>query len=382
MEVKLEGLSKTFGRDVIAVNNLNLEVPDGEFIVLLGPSGCGKTTTMRMIAGLEKPDKGKIIIGERIVNDLPPKGRNVAMVFQNFALYPTMSVYENIAFPLRVRKAPKESIDTQVKQVAKLLNISTLLKRKPQEVSGGQAQRVALARALVRNPDLFLMDEPLSNLDAKLRIQMRIELQTLHNNVHTTTIYVTHDQEEAMTLADKIVVMNEGQIQQLGTPHEVYFTPANLFVAGFVGSPPMNMFEGIVQEDNNVLILKFADFTYKLSPKTSQILKKEGSTDIIAGIRPDTFKIASSENNSRNILEGTVMVIELLGTRQLVSVVLGEKTTVTMILDSAISLHRGNRYPFMVPETWLYLFDKASGKAVAQSKERLDIIRMGEEGES
>ena len=380
MEVKLEGLTKIFGRDVIAVNDLNLEVEDGEFLVLLGPSGCGKTTTLRMVAGLEMPDKGKIIIGERIVNDIPPKGRNVAMVFQNFALYPTMSVYENIAFPLRVRKVSRDNIDTQVKQIAELLGISSLLERKPQEVSGGQAQRVALARALVRDPGLFLMDEPLSNLDAKLRIQMRIELQSLHNKVQTTTIYVTHDQEEAMTLASRIVVMDEGRIQQLGTPYEVYFSPANFFVAGFVGSPPMNMFEGIIKKHNNGLILKFADFTYELSKKASQILEKRGITDIIAGVRPDSFKIASSDN-AHNIIEGTIRVIELLGARQLVSVELGENTTVTMLLDSQIYFKRDKRYPFMVPEIGLYLFDKVSGKAVALSDndnriERIDPTKI------
>ena len=377
MEVKIEGLSKTFDREVMAVDNLSLEVADGEFTVFLGPSGCGKTTTMRMIAGLEKPDKGTIVIGDRVVNDLPPKGRNVAMVFQNFALYPTMSVYENIAFPLRVRRISREKIDVQVKKTTKLLNIDHLLARKPQEVSGGEAQRVALARALVRNPDLFLMDEPLSNLDAKLRIQMRIELQNLHHQVPTTTIYVTHDQEEAMTLANKIVVMNKGQIQQVATPHEVYFTPTNLFVAGFVGSPPMNMFEGIVQEHNNTLVLKFADFTYELSSRISNLLKEEGITKIVAGVRPDSFKMASS-GNSHNVIEGTVQVIEFLGINQLVSVKIGENTTVTMILDSAISLHRDKRYSFTIPETWLYLFDQASGKAVAQIKDRLEIINMGE----
>ena len=363
MKVKLENLTKTFG-SVVAVNNLSLDVEDGEFAVLLGPSGCGKTTTMRMTAGLEKPDSGTITIGDRVVNDLPPKDRNVAMVFQNFALYPSLKVYDNIAFPLRVRRVSRETIDAQVKQVAELLNISPLLNRMPRAVSGGQAQRVALARALVRKPHLFLMDEPLSNLDAQLRIHMRIELKTLHNQVGTTTIYVTHDQEEAMTLADKVVVMNDGIVQQVGNPREVFLAPVNLFVATFVGSPPMNTFEGTVQEQNSTSILNFTDFICKVSTALSRRLREAGVTQVIAGVRPDTFKMASSANDEDTV-EGTVRVIELLGTRQLVNVDLGEKTNVNMILDASVHLQPGSKYPFVIPEEWLYIFDRSSGKAVA-----------------
>ncbi|RLE58654.1 MAG: sugar ABC transporter ATP-binding protein, partial [Thermoprotei archaeon] len=231
-KVSVKDLLKKFG-NVIAVNKISFEVNDGEFVVLLGPSGCGKTTTLRLIAGLETPDGGEIWIGDKLVNDLPPKDRDVAMVFQNYALYPHMKVYDNLAFPLRLRKLPKDKIDRKVREVAKLLRIDNLLDRYPRQLSGGQQQRVALGRALVREPHVFLMDEPLSNLDAKLRVYMRAELKRLQRELGITTIYVTHDQAEAMTMADRIVVMNEGKIQQIGTPSELYYKPANLFVAGF-----------------------------------------------------------------------------------------------------------------------------------------------------
>ncbi|MEM4563275.1 MAG: ABC transporter ATP-binding protein, partial [Thermofilum sp.] len=235
--VRLENVSKIFRGGVEAVRDLNLEVKDGEFMVLLGPSGCGKTTTLLMIAGVYKPSKGYIYFDDKIVNDLEPKDRNIGMVFQSYALYPHMTVYENIAFPLRLKKLPKEEIDRRVREAASMLRIENLLDRRPSQLSGGQQQRVALARAIVKRPSLFLMDEPLSNLDAKIRVEVRAELKRLQRELGITTIYVTHDQAEAMSLADRIAVMNEGRLQQVGTPDELYYKPANTFVAGFIGAP-------------------------------------------------------------------------------------------------------------------------------------------------
>lgn len=257
--VKLVNVWKQFG-EVTAVKNMNLDIKDGEFMILLGPSGCGKTTTLRMISGLEEPTKGQIYIGDKLVADpekgvfVPPKDRDIAMVFQSYALYPHMTVYDNIAFPLKLRKVPKQEIDQRVREVAEMLGLTELLKRKPRELSGGQRQRVALGRAIVRKPQVFLMDEPLSNLDAKLRVKMRAELKKLQRQLGVTTIYVTHDQVEAMTMGDRIAVINAGELQQVGSPDEVYDKPANTFVAGFIGSPPMNSMDASITEDG------FADF--------------------------------------------------------------------------------------------------------------------------
>jgi multiple sugar transport system ATP-binding protein len=248
--VKLEKISKIFPGGLAAVNAIDLDIADREFVVLVGPSGCGKTTTLRMVAGLEEISDGIIRIGDRIVNDIPPKSRDIAMVFQNYALYPHMSVYKNMAFGLKLRGMPKAQINQRVMQAAKILEIEHLLERKPKALSGGQRQRVAVGRAFVREPAAFLFDEPLSNLDAKLRVTTRAELKRLHQRLRTTTIYVTHDQEEAMTLGDRIVVMRDGKIQQADTPLNTYNRPANRFVAGFIGMPPMNFFDGLVKTDN------------------------------------------------------------------------------------------------------------------------------------
>ena len=256
-QVSLNDVTKQWG-DFVGVERMSLDIADKEFLVLLGPSGCGKTTTMRMIAGLEDPSEGQIRIGDRVVNDLEPKDRDIAMVFQSYGLYPNMSVYENIRFPLKVRKVPDAEHDERVREAARMVELGDLLDRRPAALSGGQRQRVALARAIVRKPTVFLMDEPLSNLDAKLRVTMRAELKNLQHRLSTTTVYVTHDQIEAMTLADRVVVMNRGAIQQVGTPEEVYNNPANLFVASFIGSPAMNLMEGTLQngvfEGENVRI--------------------------------------------------------------------------------------------------------------------------------
>jgi len=253
--VRVVGLRKVFDKKTVAVDGVSFEVKDGEFVILLGPSGCGKTTTLRCIAGLETPDEGEIYIGDRLVNDLPPKDRDIAMVFQSYALYPHMTVYDNLAFPLKMRKYPKDEIDKRVKEVARLLRIEDLLDRKPRQLSGGQQQRVALGRALVRNPQVWLMDEPLSNLDAKLRVYMRAELKKLQKDLGITTIYVTHDQAEAMAMGDRIAVMDKGKILQYDEPHVVYEKPANIFVAGFLGSPPMNFVDATIVERDSQIIL-------------------------------------------------------------------------------------------------------------------------------
>ncbi|HHW15219.1 MAG TPA: sn-glycerol-3-phosphate ABC transporter ATP-binding protein UgpC, partial [Firmicutes bacterium] len=261
--VTLKGVSKRFG-NVTAVDNVNLEIADREFVVLVGPSGCGKTTTLRMVAGLEEITEGEIYIGERLVNDVAPKDRDIAMVFQNYALYPHMNVYDNMAFALKIRKVRRDEIDRRVRAAAQLLGIENLLDRKPKALSGGQRQRVALGRAIVREPKVFLMDEPLSNLDAKLRVQMRSELSKLHNRLQTTVIYVTHDQTEAMTMGDRIVVMKDGKVQQVGTPLDIYEHPANVFVAGFIGSPAMNFFQVRLDEANGQLFADFGSFRLPL----------------------------------------------------------------------------------------------------------------------
>src|SRR5689334_24346672 len=258
--VTVKNVSKIYpgdkGRDVIAVKDVSLDIKDREFVVLVGPSGCGKSTTLRMIAGLEEISRGEILIGDRLVNDVPPKDRDIAMVFQNYALYPHMSVYDNLAFGLKLRKYPKPEIAKRVQEAAEILGIQELLKRKPRQLSGGQRQRVAVGRAIVRHPQVFLFDEPLSNLDAKLRVQMRVELKRLHERLETTAIYVTHDQVEAMTLGSRVVVMKDGWVQQVGEPLEIYSKPANKFVAGFIGSPAMNFLPVTVSETNGSTFLE------------------------------------------------------------------------------------------------------------------------------
>ena len=276
MRVVLTDLVKRFANsDRAAVNKINLLIEEGELAVLLGPSGCGKTTTLRMIAGLEQPDSGRITIAERDITNLAPKDRGVAMVFQNFSMYPTMNVYDNIAFPLHAVKMKRGEIDRTVREMARLVNIDHLLGRSVRQVSGGEAQRVALARAMVRRPEVFLMDEPLSNLDAKLRVQLRTEINRLHQDTGATFIFVTHDQEEAMTLGDKIIVMNNGDIQQVGTPHEVFFAPWNAFVANFVGTPSMNMLKGtVLHDESGGICLQLPGFDLSLPARFYRGLEK------------------------------------------------------------------------------------------------------------
>lgn len=313
-EVKFKHVVKKFG-DFTALNDLDIEIQDKEFLVLVGPSGCGKTTALRCLAGLEEVTSGDVIIGDRVVNDVAPKDRDIAMVFQSYALYPHMTVYDNMAFGLKLRHIPKDQIQKRVEAAAKTLGIENLLKRKPRELSGGQRQRVALGRAIVREPKVFLFDEPLSNLDAKLRVQTRAEISKLHNRLQTTFIYVTHDQTEAMTMATRIAVMNKGVLQQLDTPQNLYDRPANLFVAGFIGSPAMNFFNVKVVKSGNDLFVKNGALSIKLPDETKAKYTQLEGKDVIFGIRPED--IHNPEYAPQNIhaekIEAKVDVTELMG---------------------------------------------------------------------
>ncbi len=298
-EVKLVDVSKIYEEKNKAVSSFSLEIKDKEFVVLVGPSGCGKSTTLRMIAGLEDISEGEIFIDGRKVNNVPPKDRDIAMVFQNYALYPHMSVYENMAFGLKLRKFSKSEINERVSYAAKILDIEYLLERKPKQLSGGQRQRVAVGRAIVRKPKVFLFDEPLSNLDAKLRVQMRSEIARLHKRLQTTIVYVTHDQVEAMTMGDRIVVMKEGIVQQVDTPLNLYNHPKNKFVAGFIGSPAMNFVEGkIVSEDGLKFVSSQGTLTFQLNPKQSEILSSYRDKKITVGIRPESFSAETKYESS------------------------------------------------------------------------------------
>ncbi len=309
--VELKQLKKTYPNGFEAVKGIDLEILDGEFIVLVGPSGCGKSTTLRMVAGLEDITAGTIEIAGKPVNTVAPKDRDIAMVFQNYALYPHMTVYKNMAFGLKLRKTPKAEIDQRVRKTAKILDIEHLLDRKPKQLSGGQRQRVAVGRAIVRDPACFLFDEPLSNLDAKLRVEMRAELKRLHRRLETTTIYVTHDQEEAMTLGDRVVVMSEGHIQQCDTPLNVYLYPINRFVGGFLGTPPMNFIEGVLQQDGETMRFIGEGVSLPLTDEQAGLLADRVGTEVVLGIRPESLSL--SEIPCEATLELSIDVVELLG---------------------------------------------------------------------
>ena len=300
--VSLHGVRKIYedgGRVQVAVHGIDLDIADGEFLVLVGPSGCGKTTTLRMIAGLESVSAGELRIGERVVNDMPPKLRDVAMVFQNYALYPHMTAQENMAFALVLRKLPKSEIDARVRAAAAILGIEELLGRRPRQMSGGQRQRVALGRAIVRQPQVFLFDEPLSNLDAKLRVQMRREIARLHRQLSATMVYVTHDQVEAMTLGDRIVVMSAGEVQQVGTPLEVYDLPRNTFVAGFIGSPPMNLITGSILQDGGMCFrANDGAFAVAVPERWHAALQRHEGAPVMFGIRPEHLRIADATDET------------------------------------------------------------------------------------
>jgi len=358
VEVKLENLTKVFGK-VVAVDHINLTVRDGEFLVLLGPSGCGKTTTLRCIAGLEAPDEGRVYFDEEDVTYLPPRDRDISMVFQSYAIWPHMSVYENIAFPLKMRKAPASEIDEKVKWAAELLRIGELLDRYPHQLSGGQRQRVAVARAIVVEPKVLLMDEPLSNLDALLRVLMRSELKKLQRRIKVTTIYVTHDQVEAMTMADRIAVMNEGRIMQVGSSTEVYDRPENLFVAGFIGSPRMNFFDATVRDGE----LDAEDFKLKLTPEQARALSGMEGKTVTVGIRPEhIYTPDSAKGESLQELDGTLDFFEQLGSDTVLHVRVGGKLLLAKI-SGRYTADLGSRIKVLLDLSKLHIFDKA-GRSV------------------
>ncbi len=319
--IELVHLSKVYGNDFTAVRDLNLDVAEGEFMVLVGPSGCGKTTALRMIAGLEEITSGEIRIEGKVVNDLAPRDRDIAMVFQNYALYPHKNVYENLAFGLRMRKVPKAEQKRRVEEIARILGLGDMLQRRPAQLSGGQRQRVAMGRAIVREPKAFLMDEPLSNLDAKLRVQMRAEIARIQQTLKVTTVYVTHDQVEAMTMGHRVAVMRDGELQQVDTPQRLYDAPANLFVASFVGSPPMNLFEAVVEGDNGRLVCRIGNAELELPADVSSarpLLANYAGRRVAIGIRPEDVREASGWDGAR--LRGRILLVESLGSEQLVHI--------------------------------------------------------------
>ena len=352
--VVLKNISKSYGK-VSVIKDLNLEIRDKEFMVFVGPSGCGKSTLLRIIAGLEDIQGGEVYIDEKVVNNLHPKDRDIAMVFQNYALYPHMSVYENMAFALKIRKMDKNLIREKIENVAKSLNLTEYLNRKPKELSGGQKQRVALGRAMVREPKVFLMDEPLSNLDAKLRVQMRSEIRSLHKKLDTTFIYVTHDQVEALTMGDRITVLNRGEIQQVATPDEIYNYPENIFVAGFIGSPQMNFINVKVISENS---LSFGDNTIYL---TSDLIKRNNllGKEVIAGIRPEHLSL--SECSSSNKIEITAGMVEMLGSEKIVHFEL-QNHDMSAKLPASVMVAYGDKLCFSPDENKILLFDKESQK--------------------
>ncbi|MDR7870375.1 MAG: sn-glycerol-3-phosphate ABC transporter ATP-binding protein UgpC [Tissierellaceae bacterium] len=352
----LENVSKIYDNGYEAVKSINLEIKDGEFMVLVGPSGCGKSTTLRMIAGLEDISSGELYIGQDLMNKVDPRDRNIAMVFQNYALYPHMSVYDNMAFGLKLQKLDKAEIDKRIKDVAKTLDIDTQLDKKPKALSGGQRQRVALGRAIVRHPKVFLMDEPLSNLDAKLRVQMRAELIRLHEELKTTFVYVTHDQTEAMTMGSRICVMKDGIIKQVATPEEIYNKPDNLFVAGFIGSPQMNFYEGTIVEDEGKFSLvgnnqEYGEFRFPIEVDDKEMLKSYLGKEVIFGIRPEHIKFTEGDG-----LKAKVMVTELLGSEIYVHVHVQGKIH-TIKTDVSTHVKAGDIVKVVPDSNKIHLFD-------------------------
>lgn len=357
MEVTLRSLSKYFSK-VKAVDDSTLKIKDGEFVALLGPSGCGKTTTLFMVAGIYKPTKGYIYFDDEMVNEVLSKDRDIGMVFQSYALYPHMSVFDNIIFPLKLKKVPKTERAKKAKEVAELLRIEELLKRKPGELSGGQQQRVALARALAKGPKVLLLDEPLSNLDARLRIMMRSELKRLQKKLGITTIFVTHDQLEAMTMADRIAVMKEGRLQQFSTPEELYDLPHNLFVASFIGSPPMNLIDANVVRVQGKLWLKTKDFKFALPEETAYRLEKNlQDSEVILGIRPEDVRIES------NGIGAEIYVVEPLGREVLVSLKVGEEI-LKVLVSKPFNYRMGDKVGLKLNTHKIHLFDRKTERSL------------------
>jgi multiple sugar transport system ATP-binding protein len=361
--VTFDHVTKTFRGGTRAVDDFELDIADGEFLVLVGPSGCGKSTALRMVAGLERISDGRILIGDRVVNNVAPMSRDVAMVFQSYALYPHMTVYDNLAFGLRNQKVPRKEVDRRVREGAKILDLDALLQRKPKQLSGGQRQRVALGRAIVREPAVWLMDEPLSNLDASLRVATRAEILKLHQRVGTTTIYVTHDQVEAMTMGDRIAVMKLGVLQQAGTPEELYTRPRNVFVAGFIGSPSMNLVPVEPDSSNGAAVLRNGDFVVRVPERLAAAAAAQGSSRVIAGLRPEHFTVANGDAEQAVAVEAVVEVVEYLGDEQLAHLRAGDVQLVARLPiedrlapDEAVTL--------ALPPDKLYLFDAETESAL------------------
>jgi multiple sugar transport system ATP-binding protein len=360
--VELENVSKRYG-DVVAVQDFNLTTRDGEFVVLVGPSGCGKTTTMRMIAGLELITHGSIKIWGRDVAGMIPRERDVAMVFQNYALFPHMNVFGNMAFGLRLRKQPKQQIESLVHRAAKILGIENLLDRKPKELSGGQRQRVALGRAIVREPQVFLMDEPLSNIDAKLRVEMRGEIIKLQRRLAVTTFYVTHDQVEAMSMGDRVVVMLDGRIQQVGTPRELYRKPTNRYVAGFIGSPAMNFVRARVGKD--ATLSAGEDFRLFLRGSVAEGVRKLGLDEVWVGVRPEHLKVRKEgEPASKNVIRGKVEVVEPQGSTTLIQLSVSGDLRVNALLEEHLEPGVGERLDLWVGDDAVYVFNPATDERI------------------
>ena len=365
--LSLKNVCKVYPNGFVAVKDFNLDVADKEFIIFVGPSGCGKSTTLRMIAGLEEISSGELWIGDKLVNDVEPKDRDIAMVFQNYALYPHMTVYDNMSFGLKLRKVPKPEIDKLVHEAAKILGIEQLLDRKPKALSGGQRQRVAMGRAIVRNPKVFLMDEPLSNLDAKLRVQMRMEIQKIHQRLETTIIYVTHDQTEAMTLGTRIVVLKDGIIQQVDTPQNLYDKPCNVFVAGFMGSPQMNLINAKVVQSGEDVVLMFGGNTVKLPEGKAQKLIEAGYVDttVIMGIRPEDLNDSEVIINANPdcVIEATIRVYELLGAEVYLYFDIDE-VNCTARVNPRTTARPGDTIKLGIDMTKLHIFDKDTEQVI------------------
>ena len=389
-EINIKSAGKIYSNGTRALEDVSITINDGEFVVLVGPSGCGKTTLLRMVAGLEDITEGEIAIGDKTVNEVAPKDRDIAMVFQNYALYPHMSVYDNMAFSLKLRKLPKDEIEKKVKDAAKTLEISELLERKPKALSGGQRQRVAMGRAIVRSPQAFLMDEPLSNLDAKLRVQMRAELGQLHTQLQTTTLYVTHDQVEAMTMGDRVAVIRKGELQQIDTPREIYSNPKNIFVAGFIGSPSMNFVYAKIKTENDVIELTFGDNQIRYKDQKKEKLKSFENKEIILGIRPEAFEDGyfANEADYSESIKVKVSLLEQLGSDSYVHFykdikpvqteaieeiladegedisVLGDSTKFIARINPNSTVAEGEEIELKINPSKLHFFDPVSGDVI------------------
>ncbi|MBU0686469.1 MAG: sn-glycerol-3-phosphate ABC transporter ATP-binding protein UgpC [Candidatus Margulisbacteria bacterium] len=363
-QVKIEGVTKRFD-DVVAVKNVDLHIKDQEFLVLVGPSGCGKTTLLRMIAGLEEISEGTVSIGDLVVNDVPPKDRNIAMVFQNYALYPHMKVYENMAFGLKLRGHSKKEIDRRVADAAEILDLSNLLKRLPKQLSGGQRQRVALGRAIVRHPQVFLMDEPLSNLDAKLRVQMRAELKKIHDRLKTTIVYVTHDQVEAMTLGERIAVILKGELQQVDSPLKIYEKPDNRFVAGFIGSPPMNFIKGGLAQEGDRLVFKCSSFKFPIPKDFEEFIREYVGKDVTLGIRPEDIIDAKNQDwlTEKMAVSTKVNFRELMGSETYLYLKAGSESLVSRV-DAMCDTASGSAFNVVINLRKIHLFDCDTQKVI------------------